>query len=112
MATQGNEATVTIVNSNGAGITHGLANSRPAPGVGPPRRNPGPMTLTASLAYGPSAVYPLPTFWLSSVADIMSLQSFILSVYAEPAERVTGTWEAASDLDQATQRDTWLTGLA
>ena len=35
----------------------------------------------------------------------MSLQSFILSVYSDPAERVTGTWEAASDLDQATDRD-------
>ena len=104
MVTQGNEATVTIVNSNGAAITMDLQIR------GRPLVQAHPIEIPAQdadsiLAYGPSAVYPLPTFWLSSVADVMSLQSFILSIYAEPAERVTGTWEAASDLDQATARD-------
>ena len=56
-------------------------------------------------AYGPSSIYPLPTFWLSTIRDVRSLQGFILSVYSQPAERLTGTWEAASDLDQATDRD-------
>ena len=33
------------------------------------------------------------------------MQGFILSVYSRPAERLTATWEAASDLDHATERD-------
>ena len=104
MVTQGNEATVTIANSNGAAISMDLQIR------GFPLVSAHPVEIPAQdadsiLAYGPSSVYPLPTFWLSSVADVMSLQSFILSVYGEPAERVTGTWEAGTDLDQATERD-------
>ena len=71
MVTQGNEATVTITNANGASISMDLQIR------GLPLVSAHPVEIPAEdadsiLAYGPSAVYPLPTFWLSSVADIMS----------------------------------------
>ena len=105
METLGDVATVTIENTNNADATMMDLQIRGLPLIqADPIEIPN-QDQDSIDAYGPSSIYPLPTFWLSTIRDVLSLQGFILSVYSQPAERLTGTWEAASDLDQATDRD-------
>ena len=51
------------------------------------------------------APYPFDTPWLSDPAEVSSLHTFLLRIYAQPAERLALTWERDSDKAKAASLD-------
>ena len=103
MTTEGNQATIRIQNTNSADTTMDIQ-VRGLPVV----RNQ-PVEIISpdddSVAeYGPEP-YPFPTPWLSNPATVQVLHDILLRLYAQPAERLTMTWEVESDREQAAALD-------
>ena len=103
MTTEGNQATIRIQNTNAADTTMDIQ-VRGLPVV----RNE-PVEIISpdddSVAeYGPEP-YPFPTPWLSNPATVQVLHDILLRLYAQPAERLTMTWEVESDREQAAALD-------
>ena len=103
MTTEGNQATIRIESRNSADTTMDIQ-VRGLPVV----RNQPVEIITQDDdsvdSYGPES-YPFPTPWLSNPATVQVLHDILLRLYAQPAERLTMTWEVESDREQAAALD-------
>ena len=102
MTTEGNEATIRVQNT-------GAATTMDIQVRGTPVIRSTPIEITTPDQdsvdeHGPVA-YPHATPWLSNPSEVASLHAYLLRIYSQPAERLTLTWEAGSDLGKATTLD-------
>ena len=102
MTTEGNEATIQIENRNVAATTMDIQ-VRGAPVT----RTQVAITTrdNDSVNDHGAAPYPFETPWLSNPATVQVLHDILLRLYAQPAERLTMTWEVESDREQAAALD-------
>ena len=95
MTTKGNQATIRIQNTNAPDTTMDIQ-IRGEPIV----RNAPIDIITEDQdsidLVGQPYSYPYDVPWLSSPATVKVIHEILLRIYAEPAERLTMTWEAES----------------
>ena len=102
LTTEGNTGTIRIQNTGGA--TTMSIQLRGTPVV---RGNPIKIITPDqdSIDEHREAPYPFNTPWLSDPAEVSSLHTFLLRIYAQPAERLALTWERDSDKAKAASLD-------
>ena len=104
MTTEGNQATIRIQNTNSSDTTMDIE-VRGVPIV----RNPPIDIITKDQdsidAIGQPYPYPYDVPWLSSPATVKVIHEILLRIHADPAERLTLTWEAGSDRELAAELD-------
>ena len=102
LTTEGNTATIRIQNTGSA--TTMSIQLRGTPVV---RGNPIKIITPDqdSIDEHREAPYPFDAPWLSDPAEVSSLHTFLLRIYAQPAERLALTWERDSDKAMAAALD-------
>ena len=105
LTTEGNDATIRIQKHQTARRPRWTFRLRGAPIV----RNQAVEIITRDQdsidEVGQPIPYPFPTPWLSTLSRVKILHDILLRLYAQPAERLTLTWEAESDRAKAASLD-------
>ena len=104
LTTDGNNATIRIQNVNAAATTMDIQ-LRGIPVV----RNSAVEIITEDQdsidEVGQPIPYPFETPWISDPATVAVIHGILLRIYAQPAERLTLTWEVGSDRAKAASLD-------